>query len=114
MSTQGSSPQLDLMLMNNVKCLHQARHLTGSVVDGLCTCVAGRDGTCSHVAALLFYIFALAEKHVTEVLTDVTATGRQCTWSKALKRNVEPAEVASITFKKPEFAKPARPARNLK
>lgn len=86
---------------------------SGSVADGSCTCVAGRGGTCSHVAALLFYVLSLAEKHATKVPADVTATGRQCAWSRAPKRNVEPTEVASIAFKKAEYAKHDRPTRSL-
>ena len=87
---------------------------SGTVADGSCSCVAGKGGTCSHVAGLLFYLASLVEQKLAVIPEDVTSTGLPCTWSKAPKRDVTPAVVADISFTKPEFSKKERtPSRSL-
>ena len=87
---------------------------TGTVADGCCTCVAGKGGTCSHVAALLFFLASVVERKLQKIPADVSCTGRPCSWSKAPKRDFSPATVSDISFKKAEFGKTEKaPGRSL-
>ena len=54
-------------------------NVSGEVIYGYCTCIAGRCSTCNHVAALLFYI---DEHNRTSKSNNPTCTSKPCQWKK--------------------------------
>ena len=78
---------------------------TGKVVGGACNCVAGKGQTCSHVAALLFYLEDLKQKGLSTLPTCETVTGQLQQWHVPPKRNVVPKRVSDITFHKASYGK---------
>lgn len=70
----------------------------GWVLTGNCTCMAGLGSACSHVAALLFKLEAAVHLNMNE---KEAPTSQLCAW-KSCKRQVEPAPLSVINFKKPK------------
>ncbi|CAC5416871.1 unnamed protein product [Mytilus coruscus] len=70
----------------------------GTVINGWCSCMAGRCHSCSHVGALLWKL----EHAVRNSLTGIACTDESAQWNKGTTRNVEPKALSNITFKKPK------------
>lgn len=62
-------------------------------VHGHCLCMAGLGETCSHIAALLFYMQLRLEVEKGKSCTDVNNK-----WLPAHKRKVVPAPIAEMNF----------------
>lgn len=65
----------------------------GRVVHGHCLCMAGLGETCSHIAALLFYMQLRLEVEKAKSCTDVSNK-----WLPAHKRKVVPSPIAEMNF----------------
>jgi len=60
-----------------------------------CTCMVGLDGTCKHVAALLFKLESAVHFNLNE---PDASTSLLCSW-KASRKHVDPAPISAICFK---------------
>uniref|UniRef100_A0A1X7SHI9 SWIM-type domain-containing protein n=1 Tax=Amphimedon queenslandica TaxID=400682 RepID=A0A1X7SHI9_AMPQE len=61
-------------------CLHKK---TADVVTGHCSCMAGKGGTCSHVAGILFKIEACARLGIVKM----SCTSLPCVWNQSFSKN---------------------------
>lgn len=68
----------------------------GTVKSAHCTCIAGLSESCSHVAALLFYVEDLVRKTERKTVTDMPAY-----WTAPSKQIVKYAKVEDIDFSTP-------------
>ncbi|KAL3880359.1 hypothetical protein ACJMK2_032603 [Sinanodonta woodiana] len=66
----------------------------GTVLSAHCTCMAGLGESCSHVAALLFYI-----EEMQKYRERVSVTGKLAYWKKPSKKSVEYKELSCIDFR---------------
>ena len=76
-------------------CLHKSH---GWVLTGNCTCMSGLGSACSHVAALLFKLEAAVHLDMNQ---NEAPTTQLCAW-RSCKKQVEPAPMSCINFKKPK------------
>jgi len=79
---------------------------TASVYCAHCTCVAGKSGTCNHVAALMFAI----DDYNREVSTQGNKGTPSCTsipaaWGVPSKKSSSPVEVENMQIVKPAIGK---------
>ena len=81
---------------------------TGKVVGASCSCVAGKGGACSHVAALMFYFEDFIKKGTKVVPNDGTVTDRLQQWHVPPKRVITPQPLENIQFKKAQYGKTTR------
>jgi hypothetical protein len=77
----------------------------GDIMTGECQCVAGKGETCSHVAALLFYMEDLKQRNMPTIPSDVTVTDRLQQWNVPPKRTIQPLPVSEISFNKAVYGK---------
>ena len=79
--------------------------LTGKVVGASCSCVAGKGGACSHVAALMFYFEDFIKKGTKVLPNDGTVTDWLQQWHVPPKRVITPQPLENIQFKKAQYGK---------
>ena len=67
---------------------------TGEVCSAHCNCMAGLGETCTHVAAVLFYLEAAAR-----IQGNQTSTQRKCEWiMPSFQKNVQYLPVKDMDF----------------
>jgi len=68
------------------------------IMNGWCSCMAGRGHSCSHIGAILWKI----DHAVRNNLTGLACIDESANWNRGTTRNVEPRALSSINFKKPK------------
>ena len=73
----------------------------GKILAGYCTCTAGLQGGCNHIAAMLFRI----ESAVTNGVTKPCKTSLLCEWNipSGNKINIQPIKVEELCFTSDKF-----------
>ena len=77
----------------------------GKVVGASCSCVAGKGGACSHVAALMFNFEDLIKKCTKVLPNDGTVTNRLQQWHVPPKRVITTQPLENIQFEKAQYGK---------
>ncbi|XP_061190608.1 uncharacterized protein LOC133198543 [Saccostrea echinata] len=80
-----------------------------TILNAHCTCMAGLEEVCSHVAAILFKV----EASVRLGYNKVACTSMPCTWNQNFTKKVEAVPLYEISFeksKKTNFHLPSSPA----
>jgi len=85
--------------------VHLVVKKSGDVLSASCTCVAGKGETCSHIAALMFYLEDFMRQGHSDLPTNTAATDRLQQWHVPPKRDVSAQPVEGITFRKAEYGK---------
>eukprot|EP00117_Sycon_ciliatum_P014844 scpid35546/ scgid0780/ len=81
----------------------------GAVYSARCKCAAGLGESCSHVAALLFYLLDCKEKDATTIQADATCTGRLMSWHRPPPQLSVPAvPLADAVFEATAYGKESR------
>ena len=81
----------------------------GRIYNAQCPCVAGLGESCSHIAALLFYLLDCVEKDLGKLPETVTRTGRPMEWNVPPPlKDVEPVPVENMVFTKAKYGKDTR------
>ncbi|KAK7477395.1 hypothetical protein BaRGS_00031371 [Batillaria attramentaria] len=92
----------------------RASKVTGNVNAGYCTCTAGLEGSCNHVAALLY---ALVDVTDTKIRGMDASTSKTCKWKQPRQRRLSPkkaCEMPSVKRKMEELkAEPMVSSVNL-
>lgn len=70
----------------------------GHVIEGGCSCMAGRSKTCSHVGAILWKI----EYAVKNQMTGKSCTDEIMKWNCSTSKNIAPKAIVDISFQKPK------------
>lgn len=82
---------------------------TGRIYTAKCPCAAGLGESCSHIAALLFFLLDCCEKHLEKLPESVTCTGRAMTWNQPPPhKDIQPVPVSDMVFSKAEYGKASR------
>ena len=73
----------------------------GEIMSGYCTCVAGLQGGCNHIAALLFRI----ESAVTTGVTNPSKTSLCCEWviQSRVKIDITPTKAEELFFSNSKY-----------
>lgn len=83
--------------------------VTGRVYKAKCSCAAGLGESCSHIAALLFFLLDCHEKGMQDLPESVTCTGRAMAWNRPPPhKEVQPVRVSDMIFTKAEYGKASR------
>ena len=75
---------------------------SGIVLHGVCTCVAGKCGSCNHVAALMFLLDDWNRKNKDD---QPTCTSLPAQWNVPKRQSAEVLKVSDLRIVKPEFGK---------
>ncbi|KAK7507753.1 hypothetical protein BaRGS_00000718 [Batillaria attramentaria] len=71
----------------------RASKVTGNVNAGYCTCTAGLEGSCNHVAALLY---ALVDVTDTKIRGMDASTSKTCKWKQPRQRRLSPKKACEM------------------
>jgi hypothetical protein len=83
--------------------------LNSDIYKAYCSCPAGFDGRCNHLAATLFAIEDMCGQPDSTKRTDngedIACTSKPCAWSVPRKRQIESAPIQTLKFEKHVWGK---------
>ena len=82
--------------------------MTGSILYGKCSCIAGRCSSCNHVAALLFKVDDINRDLSSKGNRGPSCTSLPATWNVPCPQKVDPKPVRELEVIKPTIGKVAR------